>query len=123
MARQDDVTVADQCFVGEDKTLNVTIYQADGTTPQNITGWTLSWMLKKSHKLSDASASVTKTTTGGGIVITDAADGVCEVRIVDTDTDALTATTYYHELKRMDDGSEAVLIYGDFVLRPAIHHS
>lgn len=130
MALRQNITT--NFFTGEDKQLTCTVYQAGTTldqaeagtgTPQNITGWALSWMLKKRQTDTDAAAKVTKTTAGGTISMTTPGSGVCEVGISDTDIDALPAGLYWHELKRTDAGSETVLIYGTFVLKQALHRT
>ena len=122
MALQDDITLDDNLYAGEDKTLNFTIYQADGTTAQNITGWSLSYRWKKSLDDADSDAVLTKTTSSG-ITLTVAASGQCAVAIADTDTDAVPAGPYYHELKRTDSGSETILTTGSVYLRQAVHRS
>lgn len=122
MAERDDITRDDYFMTGEDKTLAVTIYQSDGTTPQNITGWALSYRLKRRPEDADSEAVLTKTTSAG-ITLTTPASGLCDVAIDDTDTDALPARSYYHELKRTDAGSEAVLVVGTVVVQQAIHRA
>ena len=122
MAIRDDISKDDDLYTGEDKTLTVTIYQADGITPQNITGWALSYRWKRSPKDADSEAVMTKTTSSG-ITLTTPASGLCTVAIADTDTDSLEAQTYYHEMKRTDAGSETVLTTGTVVLQQAIHRA
>lgn len=122
MAIRDDITKDDDFYTGEDKTLTVTVYEADGTTPQNITGWSLSYRWKRSLSDPDSDAVLTKTTSSG-ITLTTPASGVCTVTIADTDTDSLEARTYYHELKRTDAGSETVLTTGSVLLQQAIHRA
>ena len=112
----------DDWFIGEDKSLPFTIYQSDKRTIQAITGWTLSWMLKRSLADADVDALLTKTTTSG-ISLTTPASGLCTVTIADTDTDSIEPGRYYHELKRMDDGNETVLSQGRCVLRRGVHRS
>jgi hypothetical protein len=116
--------ITDSYFTGEDKSLVFTIYQADGTTAQNITGWALSWMVKRNATDADGSALVTKTTAGGGVVLTTPASGVCTVTVEDTDiANIVGGNSYVHELKRTDAGAETVLSYGSLVLGQAVHGS
>lgn len=117
-----DIDADDDFFIGEDKTLPVTIYQANKRTIQNITGWGLSWMLKGSLTDADADAVLTKTTTNG-ITLSAPSSGVCTIAIADTDTDSLDPATYVHELKRTDAGSETVLFQGRCVLKRGVHRS
>jgi hypothetical protein len=120
MAIRDDITADDDLYTGEDKTLTITVYQADGATPQNITGWALSYRWKRKASDPDTAAVLTKT-TASGIALTTPATGICTVTIDDTDTDNLAPQTYVHELKRTDAGSETVLTTGTVLLQRALH--
>lgn len=120
MAIEANIPESEYWFLGEDKSLVFTVYQSDGTTAQNITGWALSWMLKDSEYDADADAVLTKT-TDSGIALTTPLSGICTVTIADTDTSTLDAKLYRHELKRTDDGSETVLSYGFAVLLRGVH--
>jgi hypothetical protein len=122
MAIRDDITADDDLYTGEDKSLVFTLYQSDGTTPQNITGWALAYAWKKALSDPDSAAVLTKT-TGSGITLTTPVAGICTITIADTDTDALAARTYVHELKRTDAGSETVLTTGTVVLQQAVHRA
>jgi hypothetical protein len=123
MARQQNINAAAQYFTGEDKALVFTIYQSDEVTAQNITGWTLSWMVKAARTDEDSAALLTKT-TASGITLTTPLSGICTVTITDddlNDSDLEAGTTYHHELKRTNDGFETVLAYGTFLLNQAVH--
>ncbi len=122
MAIRDDIDDSDDFYTGEDKTLTFTIYQADGVTAQNITGWSLSYTWKRNMGDADSAAVLVKTTSAG-IALTTPASGICTVTVADTDTDAMTAHTYWHELKRTDAGSETVLTTGTVVLQQAVHRA
>ncbi len=117
MAIRVDITSASDYFTGEDKDLHFTIYQADEVTAQDITGWSINWMVKARRTDADAlaliSAAATPTTPSGGI---------CDVALNDTDIAALVGEKrYWHELKRIDGGNETVLSYGSFTLNQAVH--
>jgi hypothetical protein len=114
MADEQHITAAHEFFVGEDKTLTFTL------TGETITGWALSWMLKRKATDTDAAAKVTKTTSDG-ITITSAT--TCQVEVEDVDTDPLRADIYWHELKRTDAGLETILSYGTCVLRQSVHRA
>jgi hypothetical protein len=122
VATQDNITGGDEWFTGEDKSLVFTVYQSDGSTAQDITGWSLSWMLKRHPAEADNAALITKTTSSG-IALTTPLSGVCTVSIEDTDTDGLEPGTYRHELKRTGGGVETILSYGTAVLRQAVHRA
>lgn len=122
MAIEQNITPYSQYFTGEDKSLSCIIFQADGETRQDLTGWTgLSWLVKEDPDDEDEDALVTKT-LGSGITVTDAVQGVVTVTVSDDDIAELEGeTAYYHELKRTDDGLETVLLFGRFQLAQAVH--
>lgn len=110
-------------FLGEDKALVFTIYQSGSTTvPQDLTGFALSYRVKRKLSDADVDAVVTKTTPAG-IALTTPASGICTVTIADTDTDGLDEGLYQHELKRTDSGLEAVLAKGTVYLKRGVHRS
>ena len=113
-------TDIDVLYLGEDKALIYTVYQNDETTVQDITGFALSWLLKRDPD--DAGALITKT-TGSGINLTTPASGICTVTVLDTDTDGLDAGDYWHELKRTDANSETILSQRRIRLRRSLHRS
>lgn len=118
-----DITAADKWYAGEDKTLRFTIYTDDTeATCEDVSGFTLSWKLTTKP---GATALLTKTGTVSGTFNATPASNTqrVTVSIADTDTDALTATTYYHELKRTDAGNEAVLAQGRATLLKPVHSS
>jgi hypothetical protein len=125
VAIERDITTDDHWFTNEDKRLVFTIYQADGTTPQDISTWSFSWLLKRKQWDADVDALVAKIGPGSPaeITLTTPLSGVCTVAIVDSDTVDLAAGTYYHELKRVEDGLETVLSFGTVKLKHSIHRS
>jgi hypothetical protein len=131
----DNIDKADGWMTGEDKNLVFTIYttgttraqiDAGGATPQNVTGWTLSYLLKRSIGDADSDALISKTTSSG-IALTTPASGIITVTIDDTDTDTLLDTEadaiFWQELKRTNAGLEAVLSQGQVRLRRSVHRS
>jgi hypothetical protein len=105
-------------FTGEDKSVQFTVYQHHSTTAQNITGWALSWTVKRTRT---GTALLTKTTSDD-IALTTAASGICTVTVSDADISTLDGEVqYWHELKRTDAGNETVLSQGTFTLGQALH--
>jgi len=87
-----------------------------------ITGWAVTWTLKKLSQGSLGSALISKT-VGSGVALTDTTNGIITVTIEDSDTDSLVLNSdldneesYLWDLKRTDAGSETVLARGDLVL-------
>lgn len=95
---------------------------ACGATPENITGWTLSWMVKRHKTDDDNEALITKTSGGGGITLVTPLQGVCRVQVDDDDiVDIPAGIQYWEEWKRVDDGFRTVLMQAPFILGQAVH--
>ena len=127
-------------FVGEDKILDLrpiydgpvafvgdVAYVADVSgaptstlaSVKDITGWTIKWFLRV-RDASTGAALLEKTATIDGTFNVSPSVNTQKARVVLTDDDlnTLTASGYRYSWKRMDDGSETVLAYGDF--RPEV---
>jgi hypothetical protein len=117
VAREQHIGASEDLFIGEDKTLPFEIYSSDESTIEDVTGWAMSWVLRK---IGESNAVViTKTTGGGTITITGVFDADhtlntqrVNVLLTDDDTDHLQPGTYEHALKRTTAGSETILSYG-----------
>lgn len=87
-----------------------------GRKVQDITGYTLEWVLRAGPTA--VSALLTKTPT-----ITDAANGVCQVALAADDTADSSGVIliqpgdYFHTLRKTNTGDESVLAFGLAVLR------
>lgn len=88
MARDYTETIAEM-YRGDHQDITLAVFQADGATPQNITGWSL-WMTGKLNvDDADAAALFTRTIANGGIVVTSATGGLATITILPADTSAL----------------------------------
>jgi hypothetical protein len=105
---------SDYWFVGADKTFRYTIVDANGA-PQDVTGWTFTWVLRQ--PASGATALISKTLGSGISVVGSAANGVIDVAIAAADTASLASGTYFYTLWRTNTGSKTELAFGDAVLR------
>jgi len=103
-----NITAADEWYVGEDKTLTFTIKDSAGTVV-NITGFTFEYVLRtgRSHPTKKLSK-----TTGSGITITDAPNGVLVVAVARADTTGFHAGRYYQGLARTNSGVYDIEIDG-----------
>ena len=116
-------------FRGTDDTFEFVALDGTGATALDATGWALSWMVKQRVTQRDGAAAIAKTSAAGvtvsGAFHSDAARNEQRVivALADSDTDALRPGTYRHELKRMDEGFETVIAYGEFELVRGIHHA
>lgn len=111
------ITESDGWHVDEDVTLPFTIYKSNNATLEDITGWTLSFIVKD---VPGGSAVLTKTTSSG-IALTTPASGLATVTVADTDTVSITPGKYQYELKRTNAGFEKVLAKGTVELLPSLH--
>ena len=85
---------------GDTKILNITAQTSTGTA-LNLNGATITWQL---FPLGGGTALVTKS-IGSGITVTDASNGVFQVKIDPADTASL-AGSYNHEVQIVDtDGN------------------
>lgn len=115
-------TTLDPLYLGTDFAYVFTVKNEAETAAIDITGWALSFAIKKHVGQADVDALLTKTTVSG-IALTTPASGVCTVTIADTDTDGLAPGMKVWELKRTNDGYETVLAYGTVELRRGVHRT
>lgn len=80
---------------------------------------------KKSDGSFSSTTALTKTMTEGGVVVTDAANGVCRVDIDSNDTESLTPAEYYYEVEVIDSGGAVgtvligtITLLKDLILNP-----
>jgi hypothetical protein len=101
-------------YQGEDKIFQDTIYQADCVTPEDITGWTLSFVV---HAYGDpTTVYITKTTANGGIAIVNGPGGILQITVANADTTGLNPDEYQYVLSRTDTGANAIPTTGLFTL-------
>ena len=119
----ENVSLGDSWFSGEDKRIYFRIWTDPTlTTRKDISGMAVSWMVKRKLTHADSSALITKTTTGGGIAITDGVNGEGYVQVDDADiADIVPGNLYHHELKRVDATAETVWTHGTLMLHDAVH--
>lgn len=135
MAKEFNITEANEFFLGEDKILDFIVTGEDGL-PFDVTGMTLEWSLKKKDK--DPDPPIIGKSVGSGIAIvgvfnSNPAVNTQRVRVtfLDTETDPFTTSglgtpytlkakvAYRHSLKRLDNNNEVVLSYGSITFRQA----
>ncbi len=105
------ILATENWFIGDDRVVKFVVKDPAGVVI-DITGWSLAWYLKTT-----AGGKILIThTTGSGVTITDATNGLCEVAVADTDTSGLDVGGHYHVLKRTNAGVATTLAYGEAVL-------
>lgn len=75
-----------EIYAGNDRTLEIPVKNPDGSA-KDITGASIAWVMKK-HPWSTSNV-LSKATGGSGITILDAANGLFEIAITNSDTAAL----------------------------------
>jgi len=127
VAKQQDILGDDAYLQGTDFTYPCEILNGAETAAIDISGWALSWLVKRYKADADNAALITKTTSSGIAIAgsynsdPDVNTQLATITVEDTDTTALSPGIYYHELKRTTAGSETILIYGRFELRDTVH--
>jgi hypothetical protein len=94
---------------GDTPLWNIQAYQSDGTTPFDLTGYTLRMTFKRSIADDDADAVFELSTVEGTITLTDAANGQATAQPERSDTSGLTVdTTLYWDLQAARDATTDV---------------
>lgn len=115
MAEYTPITKEANWFIGEKKTFQYTIRNADGTAA-NITTWDLEWTLRPAAESS--TVFIKKTSATGGVNKSDPTAGVCIVTVSSTDYEAVTgAGTFDKALRRTDGDNDQTLAFGEAVLQ------
>lgn len=119
-----DLTDADAEHVGDTYTIPTTVTDGSGAA-KDLTGASATYFVVKSPAAVDAyddgdrDALVEKTIDGGGITLTDAANGELRVRVDTTDTSGLTPAEYHHRLRVTDQGgARRTVFHGTLELAP-----
>jgi hypothetical protein len=120
MAVEADIGGAGELFVGEDKTFRLELLDTALTTPVDMAGWVVKFFVRLKDGTADP-AIFDKTATIIGVYNSVRATNTqrAEVTLTDTELNTVTAKTHRYSWKRMDDGNETVLAYGDFVVQLA----
>lgn len=118
MSEYSPITDEDNWFIGEKKFIDFTIIKEDGNAA-NITTWDLEWTLRQAPGAT--THMLQKTSVLGGITKTDPTNGICRVSIDADDTLDLgiRGGRFSHALKRVDGANDAVLSFGEAVLKAA----
>lgn len=115
MARTSDI----ELYLATDTNLRIDV--DDGTSPQNMTGWALAFILRpRTVPGTGTPATVSKTTSSGITIGNGTATGDrATVALADSDLPAtLTPGRGYHAaLWRTDDGSDTPLWHGTVTLK------
>lgn len=126
MAKRTPLTL----FIGDDRGIEFDITNEAETVADDITGWALSFKVKRHEDDPDSRALLEKTTGAGTITISGVFNAdpalnaqFATVAILDTDTDSLEAGAAVYELKRTDAGFEQVQVYGPLTFIRSVHRS
>lgn len=103
---------------GDRRRFTFTVLDADGTTPIDITGWSLWFTGKLDFSDADAAAIFMLTVANGGIVVNDAATGACTATLQPTHTDSLpdVQTKVLVEVQGKSGGGDVNTLKGGQIL-------
>lgn len=96
-----------------DATVDLDVTEADGTTPQDLTGLTMSMLIKASDSAPDSTAVV--LTSGSGLTVTDVTGGTVTALL----TEAMLALpgTLWYRLDAVDGaGHRTTVMYGQLLI-------
>jgi len=121
MARESNVP-AKKLFPGENKKLYFPVTAGDNKTPEDASGWSIDFFVRK-EDLSSTVLIQKSTTVPGEIAVTGVYDPDpavntqrIEVTLESADTALLKPRVYRFALERVDVGVKSVLAFGDFNL-------
>lgn len=120
------VTIGDegQLFAGEDKLIDTEVLDAN-ESPVDVTGFGFQFRVKKAVTDADADALIDVAASVVGTFDAVRAANTQRVRVTLTDTHMAESVFTFedryrsknsHSLKRTDDGSETIIIYGPFIV-------
>lgn len=101
-------------FSGEKKIIQDSVFQSNGTTPQDITGWSVTF---KMHHYGDPSSALVTKTVGSGIVLTTPTSGIMQITLDAVDTVSIHPGLYEYYVERTDSSSNAVVTRGCITLQ------
>lgn len=114
MAKEIQIGGNGSLFVGEDKTIIIEVIDPVTKLPVDISGFTINFVVGKNDRdntVFNKQATIIGTFNADRVINTQRA----RIILTDTEMNTVTNRTYRHSWKRMDDGSETVFAYGDFV--------
>lgn len=100
-------------YIGTDKQFQITIYQGDGVTRQDVTGWAVSFIV---HAYGDPNVVYITKTVGSGVVLTTPTRGVVTATIAAADTANMPPNLYQWRLERTDTSNDVVTGTGTYSL-------
>lgn len=116
MAEYAPITKDHNWFIGDKKTFQYTVKNADGSLA-DITNWDLEWTLRPAAE--SPTIFIQKKSAGAaGINKTAPTQGVCQVIVNPDDYGAVTgAGTFDKALRRTDGDNDSTLAFGEAVLQ------
>lgn len=86
----------DPYFSGDSLNIDLTVYQSDGVTPEDIGTAAIKWQAHPGAYPDGGAPALSKATGGQGITIVDGPNGKCRIAIAPGDTDGMEGM-HYHE--------------------------
>ena len=111
-------------FIGEDLQLQIAVVESEtNPVPVDVTGMEFQFVVKASVDDADEDAKISKAGTPTGVFNEDPEQNeqrvIVPLTAADLSADVFEAKTYQQSLKRTDDGSKRIIIYGPFIVEKA----
>lgn len=100
-------------YIGTDKQFQVTVYQSDGVTLQDVSGWFVSFIV---HAYGDPNITYITKTVGSGVVLTTPTRGVITATVEAADTTSVPPGLYQWRLERTNSANDVVVATGTYSL-------
>lgn len=121
------IQTALEYWLGTDQAFQFTVYRSKAKSAiRDISGYTLTFMVKRNKSDADGSALFSGAATVSGTYNSDPATNTQIATATIADTDLPTSTTagqVHWALKRTDAGAEQILAYGRMLLLRPVHDS
>lgn len=100
-------------YIGTDKQFQVSVYQADGVTRQDVSGWAVSFIV---HAYGDPNVVYVTKTVGSGVTLTTPTQGVITATVSASDTTNMPPGLYQWRMERTDSANDVVTGTGTYSL-------
>ena len=106
---------------GDSNVLDISLFEANGTTPLDVSGATVNWALSSIYDLSVILLRKSSVSPSE-ITVTTPSSGEIQVFIEPGDTDTLGGQPYYHEVEVVGGATTITVTVGQITIRKTAMH-
>ena len=114
-----DIGITELFVQGDSLTLSAVVYQADGTTPEDISGTAIRWEAHRMIGGVPVGEALVSKSIGSGVTVHDAPGGVFEVAILPADGEDLSGVLYHEAEVTFVGGVVDTILRGRWVVQRA----